>query len=42
MNISGNLTDVMMNLVEMGNDPWVYSSWRRPSMYFKDVQFSGV
>jgi PmbA protein len=42
MNISGNLTDVMMNLVEMGNDPWVYSAWQRPSMHFRDIQFSGV
>jgi PmbA protein len=42
MNISGNLTDVMMQLVEMGNDPWVYSASRRPSMHFRDIQFSGV
>ncbi|UCD94561.1 MAG: TldD/PmbA family protein, partial [Candidatus Zixiibacteriota bacterium] len=42
MNISGNLTEVLNQLVEMGNDPWVHSSWRRPSMYFRDVQFSGV
>jgi PmbA protein len=42
MNISGNLTEVLNQLVEVGNDPWVYSSWRRPSLYFRDVQFSGV
>jgi len=42
MNVSGNLNDVLMQLVEMGNDPWIYSAWRRPSMYFKDIQFSGV
>ncbi len=42
MNISGNLTEFLMQLVEFGNDPWIYSSWRRPSMYFKDIQFSGV
>jgi PmbA protein len=42
MNISGNLTDVMKQLVEMGNDPWIHSAWRRPSLYFKDIQFSGV
>ena len=42
MNIAGNLTEVLNQLVEMGNDPWIYSSWRRPSMYFRDVQFSGV
>ena len=42
MNVSGNLNDVMMQLVELGNDPWIYSAWRRPSMYFRDIQFSGV
>jgi len=42
MNISGNLTDVLQQFVEFGNDPWVYSSWRRPSMYFRDIQFSGI
>ena len=42
MNISGNLTDLMDRLVEVGNDPNVYSSWRIPSLYFADVQFSGI
>lgn len=42
MNVSGNLNDVMMQIAEMGNDPWVYSAWRRPSIYFRDIQFSGV
>ncbi len=42
MNISGNMNDFMMNLEEMGNDPNLYSSWQCPSMYFKDVQFSGI
>lgn len=42
MNISGNLTELWGNLVEMGNDPYLYSSWRRPSLYFKDVQFAGL
>lgn len=42
MNISGNLVELWSNLVEMGNDPYVYSSFRRPSLYFKDVQFSGI
>ncbi|MBU8934365.1 MAG: TldD/PmbA family protein [candidate division Zixibacteria bacterium] len=42
MNISGILVDIWNQLEEMGNDEWVYSSWRRPSMYFKDVQFSGI
>ena len=42
MNISGNLTEFWNQLVELGNDPYVYSAWRRPSLYFKDIHFSGV
>ncbi|UCC45341.1 MAG: TldD/PmbA family protein [Candidatus Zixiibacteriota bacterium] len=42
MNISGNLEGLWGNLVEVGNDPFEYSSLRRPSFYFKDVQFSGL
>jgi len=42
MNISGNLMEFWTNLVEMGNDPYPYSSLRRPSLHFKDVQFSGL
>ncbi len=42
MNVSGNLLEFWNQLAEVGNDPYVYSSWRRPSMYFKDVQFSGI
>lgn len=42
MNISGNLMELMQQLAEVGNDPFDYSSHRRPSLYFKDVHFSGV
>jgi len=42
MNISGNLQDFWGRLVAVGNDPYSFSSWRRPSMYFKEVEFSGV
>ena len=42
MNVSGNMINFWNRLVEVGNDPWPYSSTRRPSMYFKDVQFSGI
>jgi len=42
MNISGNLIEFFNQLVEVGNDPYLYSSMRRPSFYFKDVQFSGI
>lgn len=42
MNISGNMTEFWSNLIETGNDPYLYSSMRRPSLRFKDVNFSGV
>jgi PmbA protein len=42
MNVSGNMNEFWHKLVATGDDPYVYSSWRRPSMYFKDIQFSGV
>lgn len=42
MNISGNSTELWNQLVAMGNDAYTYSAWRRPSLYFKDVQFSGI
>jgi len=29
-------------LAEVGNDPYIFSANRRPSMYFKDIDFSGV
>jgi len=42
MNISGNIMEIWKNLAEVGNDPYQYSSIMRPSMYFKDVHFSGI
>ncbi|UCD95103.1 MAG: TldD/PmbA family protein [Candidatus Zixiibacteriota bacterium] len=42
MNISGNMLEFWNQLVEVGNDPWPYSSIRRPSMFFRGVQFSGI
>ncbi|MCJ7507135.1 MAG: TldD/PmbA family protein [candidate division Zixibacteria bacterium] len=42
MNITGNLADLLNQLVEVGNDPYIYSSLRTPTLYFKDVQFSGI
>ena len=42
MNISGNLLDLFMNLEEVGNDPFQYSSRLVPSLLFKNVQFSGA
>jgi len=42
MNISGNMNEFWNYLAEVGNDPYIYSSWRLPSLYFTDVQFSGI
>jgi len=42
MNIAGNFKEFWNQLTEMGNDPYLYSSYRRPSIYFKDIQFSGI
>jgi len=42
MNISGNMVDFWNGLAEVGNDPYLYSSWRLPSLHFTDVQFSGI
>jgi PmbA protein len=42
MNIAGNHLKFWNSLVEVANDPWVYSSWRTPSLIFKDVVVSGL
>ena len=42
MLITGNIIELFNRLVEVGNDPWMYSSTRSPTMLFEDVQFSGV
>ncbi|HDL02949.1 MAG TPA: hypothetical protein ENH25_02310 [candidate division Zixibacteria bacterium] len=42
MNISVNLTDLLMQLAEIGSDVYECLSIRRPSLYFKDVHFSGL
>ncbi len=41
MNITGNIRDLWEKLVEVGNDPYPYSSWRTPSVHFSDIHFSG-
>ncbi len=41
MNIAGNFKDLLMNIMEIGNDPWVHSSFRTPTMLFDKVSFSG-
>jgi PmbA protein len=42
MNLAGNHLSFWQRLVETGNDPRIYSSWRTPSMRFDEVQFSGL
>ncbi|MBN1350103.1 TldD/PmbA family protein [candidate division KSB1 bacterium] len=41
MNISGNIKTLWKGLVEVGNDPYPYSSVRIPTLRFDDIQFSG-
>ncbi len=42
MNITGNLLELFDHLVEVGNDPWMYSILRAPTLVFEGVQFSGA
>jgi PmbA protein len=42
MNIADNHLKFWDKLVEVANDPYPYSSWRTPSLVFKDVVVSGV
>ena len=42
MNMTGNHLDLWKHLVEVGADPYPYSSSRCPSLLFTDVQLSGV
>jgi PmbA protein len=42
MNVSGNFVTLWNNLLEVGNDPYLTSANRRPSLYFKDVSFAGL
>lgn len=42
MNVSGSYVDLWHQLVEVGNDPYLLSSNRRPSMHFKDIEFAGL
>jgi PmbA protein len=42
MNITGNCLDLLTSLVEIGDDPYPYSSFRTPTLVFRDVSFSGL
>jgi PmbA protein len=41
MNISGNLFELLERYVEAADDPYLYGSWRVPSLVFDGLQFSG-
>lgn len=42
MNITGNLETLWKHLYDVGNDPYIYSSLMIPTLYFKDMNFSGL
>ena len=42
MNITGNMITLWSNLLEIGNDARLSSSWRIPSLLFDNVDFSGM
>jgi PmbA protein len=42
MNIADNHLKFWTKLAEAANDPWIYGSWRTPSLLFSDVVVSGV
>lgn len=41
MNVTGNYAELLKSLVEVGNDPIPWSSFRTPTLVFDGVQFSG-
>lgn len=42
MNIADNHLKFWNRLVEVANDPWIYSSYRTPSLVFTDVVVAGI
>ncbi|WP_430813103.1 TldD/PmbA family protein [Carboxylicivirga sp. RSCT41] len=42
MNISGNAKEFWLQLAELGNDPYKYSSMLSPTLVFNDIDFSGL
>lgn len=41
MNVTGNLLELFSRLVEVGDDPWQFSSTLVPTLVFENVSFSG-
>ncbi len=42
MNIAFNHLEFWNKLIEVANDPYIYSSWQMPSLVFSDVVVSGI
>ncbi len=42
MNVTGNLLQLFADLLEVGSDPWPFSSLRCPTLVFDGVDFSGT
>ena len=42
MNITDSHSTLWKKLAMVGNDPFVYSRWRLPSLVFTDVSVSGA
>ena len=42
MNVTGNMIKLWNQLVEVGNDPRLSSSWKIPSLCFEGIDFSGL
>jgi len=42
MNIADNHLNFWNKLVEVANDPWIYSQARLPSLVFEDVVVAGI
>ncbi|MBI9073018.1 MAG: TldD/PmbA family protein [Melioribacteraceae bacterium] len=42
INISGNAKEFWNSLVEVGNDPYPYSSWKIPAFKFAQADISGI
>jgi PmbA protein len=40
--MAGNHLQFWNQLIETGNDPWMYSSWRLPSLVFDKVVVAGI
>lgn len=42
MNITGNFKQIWNDLIAVGNDVYLGSSWRLPSLVFDNIDFSGI